>query len=329
MKALSALILFSSLAVAQDVQRFSFAAIGDMPYAPVNGDRQVYPSAPYERVIQSINNEGRVRFTVHIGDIKAGTTRCEDEIYQKNLEYFETFRRPLIFTPGDNEWTDCHRENNGIFNPIERLQYLRSVFYSAPKSLGRRKLDIEQQADYPENFIWTWGPVVFVSINQPGSNNNRGRTSGEYPDAADSEYTARNAANMAWLDKAFDLAKDDKIKGVVILAQANPFERFLEVVTPPYPTSGYIDFISKVRTQTQALRKQVLYIGGDTHYYRVDKPLTTTFPAPNVTTPGGTRIMNFTRLEVYGQNDVHWVRVDVDSQNPDLFIFRPVTVAGN
>ena len=30
-------------------------------------------------------------------------------------------RGPVIYTPGDNEWTDCHRVNNGGYNPLERL----------------------------------------------------------------------------------------------------------------------------------------------------------------------------------------------------------------
>ena len=172
--------------------------------------------------------------------------------------------------------------------------------------------------------------MLFVTLHQPGSNNNRGRLTGEYPDTTDGEYAARNTANMAWLDTAFEMAAADKENlGVVVLSQANPFERFLETLTPPYAVSGYTDFINKLRDKVRTSNKKVLYVGGDTHYFRVDKPLTTTYPAANQLTPAGARLMNFTRVEVYGQNDVHWVRVDVDLDNDDLFEFKSVTVPGN
>ena len=41
------------------------------------------------------------------------------------------------------------------------------------------------------------------------------------------------------------------------------------------------------------------------------------------------RIDNLLRLEVFAQNDVHWVKVSVDDEDPDLFSFSPQRVAGN
>jgi len=322
-------------AQAQDPAKFHFAVIGDMPYTPASGDRQVYPAPPYERLIKAVNDD-RAKFTVHIGDIKGGATRCEDEVYVKNLEYFNSFQRPLIFTPGDNEWTDCHRDTNGIFDPMQRLEFLRATFYTDDKSLGKRKMELSRQSSFPgfskfrENAIWKMGAVLFVALHQPGSNNNLGRLTGEFPDLTNTEYTERNRANMAWLDRAFELAAaDSKIKGVAIFSQANPFERFLETATPPYASSGYADFIANLRGKVQSSGKQVVYFGGDTHYFRIDKPLTNTFPSPTQLTTAGTRLMNFTRVEVFAQNEVHYLLVKVDANDPDLFTFKPVLVPGN
>ena len=99
--------------------QFSFAAIGDVPYEPVTNGHQVYPAPRYERLIAHINSDPSLEFTVHVGDIKAGNTLCEDAVYANNFAYFNSFQNPVIFTPGDNEWTDCHRANNGSFNPLE------------------------------------------------------------------------------------------------------------------------------------------------------------------------------------------------------------------
>jgi len=337
-----------SVAVADnDRDKYSFAVIGDMPYNPVAAGVQVYPAPDYERVIADINgsnnnrrddDDSRPAFTVHVGDIKGGATRCDNNVYTQNKTYFNSYRNPVIFTPGDNEWTDCHRANNGSYDPIERLAFLRGTFFPNNQSLGQRKRTLIKQAGYPENSIWIEGPVVFVTLHQPGSNNNRNRTTGLFLDLADSEYNGRNAANMAWLNQAFAIAASNRsIKGVAIFSQANPFERFLEP-GQGYTTTGYADFITNLRTKAQTSGKRVVYFGGDTHYMRIDQPLTGTYPAcvtvnPCVAAavPGSPtdRVNNFTRIEVFAQNDVHWIKVEVDEDDPGLFKFIPRRVPGN
>ncbi|MGH9721241.1 MAG: hypothetical protein ACRD8O_13580 [Bryobacteraceae bacterium] len=323
---------------------FEFAVIGDQPYIPaaINGSGQkvqVYPSPAYNNQIADVNKE-KVEFTVHIGDIKAGDTLCEDNVYQQNLALFNTFKSAVIFTPGDNEWTDCHRANNGGMNPIERLTFLRTTFYPTNQSLGQKKIGLTRQSSTPgfavyrENVIWREGAVIFCAVHMPGSNNNRNRTTGPFQDA-DAEYNARNAANLVWIDKAFDMAASSSIKGVFFFFQANPFERFLEP-GQGYTVSGYADAIAKLRTRTNALKKPVAAAHGDTHYWRIDKPLTETYPACASTTPpcvpvaaAGARYEYFTRHEVFAQNDVHWTKVRVEPKNPTLFVLEQKIVAAN
>src|SRR5690349_18342663 len=117
-------------------ETLAFAMIGDMPYTS--------PTLPdavtrYQRLITDVNSSyKKVKFTIHIGDIKAGTTRCDDSVYLSNKTLFNTFADAAIFLPGDNEWTDCHRINNGSFNPLERLDFLRSTFFTTNLSLGAK-----------------------------------------------------------------------------------------------------------------------------------------------------------------------------------------------
>ena len=128
-----------------------------------------------------------------------------------------------------------------------------------------------------------------MTLNMPGSNNgfqnasSGGAVANPYRTAMDAEYTARNAANMAWLNAAFDAAAaDPKVKGVFIAIQANPFERFLES-GQTYTISGYADFISTLRTRTVEFNKPVVLAHGDTHYYRLDRPMTGTYPPAQAT----------------------------------------------
>jgi hypothetical protein len=310
---------------------------------------QVYPSVPYERLIADINSgiyPDRRSFVIHVGDIKEGNSRCDDNVYTVNRDYFNTFTMPAIFVPGDNEWTDCHRTTNGSYAPLERLAFLRATFYPNNQSLGGTKLTLTRQAGYPENTRWQFASALFVTLNMPGSNNgfqNAVSAAGvpnPHVDAMNAEYADRNAANIAWLNAAFDIAASNtSIKGVFIAIQANPFERFLES-GQTYTISGYADFISTLRTRTVSFDKPVVLAHGDTHYFRIDRPMTGTYPAcaggnnnpcTAVAVPASPtdRIDNFLRAEVFAQNDVHWIKVTVDDADPDVFSFSPQRVADN
>jgi len=354
--------------------QFEFALIGDAPYAPTVGvspnKTQVYPAPEYDALIADINNHNKVLFTIHVGDIKAGDTWCiggtpakgpsgAADIYKTNLTLFNNYRNGVVLAPGDNEWTDCHRTNNGAYNPQERLAYLRSIFYTSNHSLGQRPFTLTRQSSdpgfelYKENVMWRAGGIIFVAINQPGSNNNHNRNiANSSPTPADDNeavYTARNTANIAWINKAFDLAtSDSSTKGVLIAQQANVFERFLEP-SQGYTRSGYEAFVIALRNRTVAFGKPVVLVGGDTHTVRVDKPMTLLYPghcttvnttcvlqAPTATSSPiytsavvSDRVQNFTRVEVYGSPDTHWVRVVVDPGDPNLFLFSLQSVAGN
>jgi hypothetical protein len=92
---------------------FHFCVLGDMPY---------YLPEDYERfdnVIEAVNRE-KPAFTVHVGDTKSGGSPCSDETVQRTWDSFSKFDHPLIYTPGDNEWTDCHRKAAGSIFRIEQ-----------------------------------------------------------------------------------------------------------------------------------------------------------------------------------------------------------------
>ncbi|MEP6540464.1 MAG: hypothetical protein ABJF23_34390, partial [Bryobacteraceae bacterium] len=179
---------------------------------------------------------------------------------------------------------DCHRTNNGAYNPTERLSYIRNFgFFATNNSLGQRPITLTRQSSdplypaYKENVTWRIGNIIFVGLNQPGSNNNRQRNiaaSSPAPlDDSELEYMNRNAANIAWVNKAFDAAAaDPNTKAVVIMHQANVFERYLEA-GQGYMRSGYEDFVTVLRNRTIAFGKPVVLVGGDTHTVRIDKPM--------------------------------------------------------
>ena len=253
------------------------------------------------------------------------------------LAQFQTSEHPFILTPGDNDWTDCHILRPRQVDPMERLTTLREMFYPAGRSLGKRTMPVESQSGDPkfskfrENLAWTSSNVTFATMHIVGSNNNRGRT----PEM-DAETDERMAANIAWLKKAFADAKARNSPGLVLMTQANPgFEtrwtrslidryfRLFPGVNPPkeLPPGSFDDILNAIATEMESYDKPTLFIHGDTHIFHVSKPL--------VSKKTGRFVDHFTRLEVFGDPDSHWVRVLVDPATPGLFTIRAEIIPEN
>ena len=312
---------------ASKMQTYSFGLWGDMPYKKAGDD----PKLP--AVLKSIN-QSDILFSLYDGDIKDGSSKCTDNIYTEALAMFNSMTQPVVYIPGDNEWTDCHRSNNGGYDGLERLAHLRRVLFPSTSSLGQTTLPLEHQGKlgekYVENVRFSHGSVVFVGLNVPGSNNNVilnatecGKKSARTPaqcDASNAEYLERDAANVTWLEQGFAVAKAQQARGIVVVFQADPgfdlpeTEDEDESLQPQF--SGYRNFIAQVVKQTEGFNGQVLLVHGDTHFFKVDKPLY----SPTKVLP------NLTRLQTFGSPSLHWVKVTVDPSSDALFTVQPVMV---
>jgi len=291
-----ALLLVGCAAPPAGPGTFTFAIIGDAPY-------KSREEPHFERMMERIDRED-VAFTIHVGDIGAGGVACSDAYYEKTLRQFERSRAPLVYTPGDNEWTDCRGAH---FDPLERLARLREVFFADDDSLGLTKLRTEVQQDrasgcgaYPENRAWSRSRVRFVTINVPGSNNNRGKD-----ERSDAEAKCRDEANRRWVERAVTASEEPGTRALVIAMQANPWYTTRKVYGPTLAT---------IENAARRLRKPVLLVHGDTHNYRVDAPFVDALGVP---------LANLARVETYGSPIVGWVKVTVNPGDPKLFSFAP------
>ena len=319
-------LLALSLNCAQ-AQTFSFGLWGDMPYQKA-GDEPKIPA-----LLKSIN-QSDIAFSIYDGDIKDGSSQCTDDIYESALTMFGQMQKPVIYVPGDNEWTDCHRLNNGGYDALERLDYVRKTMFPNANSLGQRKMPLQHQGragqKFVENVAFSRGGIVFATLNMPGSNNGRILNENECTfksvrtaadcDSANAEYLERDAANVAWMQQAFESAKKQKARGLVLVFQADPgfdlpeTEEIDESQAARY--SGYRNFLGNVVKETEKFPGQVLLVHGDTHFFKVDKPLYSP-----------TRLLpNLTRLQTFGSPLIHWVRVTVEPKNANVFTIQPVIV---
>jgi hypothetical protein len=298
------LFIFLSLQLSAQNKKFSFIAFGDMPYRVP----QDYPK--FERVIQRINQE-KPAFTVHVGDFKSGSSLCTNEYYERMRSYFTTFEQAMVYTPGDNEWTDCDRKLAGEYVPEERLSVLRKMFFEKPVSFGKKPLKLVTQAQLPgfetfvENNAWTHEGIQFATIHLVGSNNHFKTDS-----VANVEFLARNKANLAWLDYLF--AQAGNLKALVLVTQADMF------FTGVKPTKGFEDVLNKLRDLSQAYKKPVLLINGDSHRFITDKPILINNQKET--------LMNFTRVQVFGDGEMAAVKITYDPKASQLFVVEQLMI---
>jgi len=299
---------WSTTAIGQD-KVFSFVAIGDMPYFLPDD------YARFENVIKSVNQQDS-KFTVHVGDFKSSSTPCTDEAFQKILGYFSQFTKPLIYTPGDNEWTDCNKKEAGSYVPEERLEALRKMFFKDSNSLGLEKLPLTSQARMPgfakfvENNRWVYQNIDFATVHLVGTNNNL------VPEnkASVNEYFERDLANEAWLHEVFSQATASGAAALVLFTQADMFNA-------DKGNAGFTRVLRTLRQLTLEFGKPVLLINGDSHKFLVDKPFLL----------GQTKkvMPNFTRIQVFGEQDMHGVKVTVLPGAPVRFQIEQLFVNGN
>jgi hypothetical protein len=311
-----------SQAPAGQAQGFTFALIGDLGYTP-----EEEPSI--DNVFADLNRNTSLAFVVHVGDLSAPRYSCANELRARRLAQFQASAHPFVFTPGDNDWTDCHEPAVKGGDPLERLADLRTMFFAGDRTLGVRTFALTRQsrstdpvlAKYRENARWDLGGVTFLTVHLTGSNNGLGRT----PEG-DAEYAERNKANIAWLREGFQHAKANNSRAVMIMTQANLFPEFPPFPGKPQEPSGFTDIRVQLQNETMAFGKPVVLVHGDSHFFRIDKPLS---PMRVRGKPVITALENFTRVETFGSPYHHWLHVTVETNEANVFTFRPRLVAPN
>ncbi len=315
---------------ASEPSGFEFALVGDNPYPP-----EAVPK--FERLINDINQEQGIRWVIHLGDVVTDTGRgtvanpCSDAELESRFDLFQRFQAPFLLTPGDNDWWDCgiQREGGGGgLDPVERLEFVRQLFYPQPEqSLGGRSLRVRSQSTEPrfeefvENVMWEHDRIVFSTIHLVGMDN---RVDADHIPTHDRMVDAA----LAWIDQSFAYAEKLDSPGIFLATQADlwPASGFFVVLRNMCaecldPRPGLEPIYPALIKATVAFGRPVVLAVGDTHVFRVDKPL--------LALDSGTVIENFTRVEVFGNPYVHWVRVKVDPTAREVFSFQQEIIPEN
>src|SRR4051812_46144593 len=92
------------------------AVFGDAPYGTTPTDTAQLTATP--AFIDTINADSSVSLVLHVGDIHSGKQFCTAAYDGQVYDLWTRFKTPLVYTPGDNEWTDCNKagEGGGTYN---------------------------------------------------------------------------------------------------------------------------------------------------------------------------------------------------------------------
>lgn len=315
--AFSVLVLTGACGQTDD-STHEFALFGDNPYRPESVPR-------VEALVDDVNRRAGLEWVIHVGDTKGGGQPCTDEFLRSRFDLYQLFSLPFVFTPGDNDWFDCVGDAAGRRDEYERLEFLRSLYYPDPgHTTGGRLMEVRAQSggpDYPEfveNVLWVHGDVVYATVHLIGLSRQ----------PTDPEAAARrlNAATE-WIRTAFAVAHEVGSVGVFLATQVDPWivgglpvliRQRCEACLEPRP--GMEELYPLLVQESTAFPGEVVLAVGDTHVFRVDKPLYRV---------DGTLVENFTRVETFGDPNVHWVRVTVDPSERSVFSFHQEVIPGN
>jgi hypothetical protein len=320
--AIAASLAGATAAVADGDRTATYAIFGDTPY----GADQV---ANFPNDIAAINADPQVGLVVHLGDIKNGSTTCPTSYFDQIRADFDALEDPLVYTPGDNEWTDCHRANNGGYQPAgpqvtdpasiallgpdakgqpSRLDEVRRIFFPNPGlTLGKHPRRVEHQAaPYVENVSWSEARTQFGVIDVPGSNNDAAPWFGaaetqELKDIQAAEVAGRTKADLAWLEHIFRSAAEQHAHRVAIGIQADMWDP--AITGDPASYSAFTPFVQRLAKLAHQFRRPVLLLDGDSHVFTDDHPLAdSNHPENNAIYGVAGSVRNLRRITVNGSS---------------------------
>src|SRR5581483_6130027 len=346
---IAALVIVAAATAGGNPNTLTLAVYGDAPYWDTSPAAALLPKiAEFNATpafIGTVNADPSIQAVIHVGDIHSGNEACTQHYDQEVFNLWKAFNQPLVYTPGDNEWSDCTKtkELNGTdvfgsgpdFNgdPLRHLNLVRSIFFANPGwTLGQHPMQVISQKDafdpaYPadaqfvENVMWEQSKTVFVTVNIPGGSNNDTDTwngPAKNQPAEDAERAARTAADVRWLNAAFATAEADNAHSVVIVGQADMWD----TSDLPSHQTNYEPIIKAFADDATAYGNPVLYLNGDSHVYRSDDPLeqgSSCYTESGVCPDDAWNqhpfydVPNFHRIVVHGSSfPLEWLKLSID-----------------
>jgi hypothetical protein len=304
------------------------AVVADIPYGTSITDTAQFEKLP--AFIKALNSDTSLSAVLHLGDIHSGKEPCTQAYDQSILDAWKKLILPLVFTPGDNEWADCHKSKQygGAYNsslnaieyfitstvksttgtffsyfggdPIKNLDLVRSLFFA--DSTLTKSIDIHSQATeyntaftpdakYKENVWFMKSGVLVVTMNIPGGSNNDNDIWYGAPTMTDAQKTEITERSAANIRWLNSAFVKAKDKGAVgVLIQVQGDMWDIDGASGVSHLSEYKQFVDVIASNALTFGKPVLLFNGDSHKFRFDNPLKSGQPCYTEPTTGSTAI---------------------------------------
>ncbi|WP_235443038.1 hypothetical protein [Caballeronia mineralivorans] len=271
-----------------------------------------------QQMLDAIGRERNTSFIVYDGNLKGETEPCRDSLYNTREQIFDTSRKPVVLLPGGNDWASCGLAQAGSYDPVERLDFVRQLFFGDSNSLGQTPMNVIRESDvarfrpFRENVRWQSNGVAFIGLNAPAPNNHylsAGGRNGEFED--------RSIANAFWLEHAVETARRSDMRAVVVILQGDPdfarYERrdrfaWLRFSRGETSRDGFLELKRSLVKAAELFRGPVIVIHqSDTPIprgFRIDQPLRN---------DKGTVVANLTRIAMgLKKPQSQWLEVESD-----------------
>ncbi|AQG99157.1 hypothetical protein A9R05_10240 [Burkholderia sp. KK1] len=300
-------------ALAQGDAPLAFAVIADALTRPAD-------EAPVRRMLDAIGRDGGIAFTVYDGNLKGAAEPCRDSVYQSRHEVLDASRTPLVLLLGQRDWADCSGAHAGAYDPVERLDFVRQLFFTDANALGQSALTLSRESDvarfrtFREIVRWQSQGVAFIGLNVPSPNNHyltAGGRNGEFEDRA--------VATSFWLEHAAESARRTDMRALVVLFQGDPdFSRYehrdrfawLRFSRSNQPRDGFLELKRSLVKAAEIFRGPVIVIHGtdapEPNGFHIDQPLRN---------DKGLIVTNLTRVALaLKKPQSQWLEVQSDAQ---------------
>jgi hypothetical protein len=327
----------------------TLAVYGDAPYGTSPSDTAQFQATP--AFIDSINHDPDVRRVIHVGDIHSGKQYCTEAYDRSVFGLWTRFADPLVYTPGDNEWADCHKaaEGGGTYNPatgqvdyvldangnpvdyakgepLANLRLVRSIFFAhAGQTLGgagrrhpghvvsqAQRFDRAHPADAKYVENVRWRLGRILYVTINVPGGSNNDQDVWYGRSSPTPAQTQETAERTGADlRWLDAAFGAARRGHAAGVVIVAQADMWDPEKGAAHQAGYEPIVQSVASHATGFGGPVLMFNGDSHVYRSDNPLAASDPL-NYIHPGYD-VANFHRVVVHGSTfPLEWLKLTTD-----------------
>ncbi|MCP4989485.1 MAG: hypothetical protein GY928_26550 [Colwellia sp.] len=246
--------------------------LADTPYSDKENEMLQGPSGILYRLI----NAEKPSVVMHLGDLKNGGDSCTNELLSEHKALLSQVQPGrVIYTPGDNDWTDCDRFFLfSSFDELERLEYLSKLMFKTPPLLSENLTSIVSQPEQIENKLWINDRLAISTLHIVGTSNGRVEINKSKKQTALKKVDRRDKLNLEWLIKIEENTKN--FDAVIIGFQADIYQQGVLQSLPCTDSSSdacdaFVIYRQAFQYLAKRINKPVLISHGDTGEFCFEK----------------------------------------------------------